>query len=902
MSCLVDPSRGRRGLIAGALIAALGVGFLGGSPALAAEGPFVIGVGSEGSIEGADRTVATLSEAQAAVREVRTSGDVEVRLAGGTYELTEPLQFGTEDAGANGGSVTWSSAPGETAVFSGGSQLGGWKLHDAEKNIWVADVAAGTQSRQLYIDGSLAPRTRLMLAADRHSRTMLEFTEAGITVNDPAFQTLHELENQDQLELNSMGSFTDRTSPVASIEGNKINMVSEAWRNNNFGYDTMKNPYVRGALYLQNAYEFLENPDEWFLDSDDGQVFVKREAGASMEGVDVRLPRIETLVEVGGTYEAPVTGLTFRGIEFAHTTWLRPSGKWGYADQQSGAHIVGEYERADDYLESCQDGCHPFEKTRNEWYQIPGAVQVAAAADVVFERNVFRELGSVGLGIGMDPNANNRGVGYGTSDVQIRRNEFREIGGSGIVVGGIQPDAHHPSDPRMTVQDITIADNLITRIGKSHRDSAGVLSTYVTRANILHNELTDLPYDGIDIGWGWGVNDPGSNEYYLNAGLHDFQPVYDTETTFRDNRVAGNLVYDTKNEMHDGGSIYTLSASPGTVIERNYIYDSNETFGMLIDQGSRYLEVRENVILGSSRYMYVNADVDGPGIFNTLDNAFTSNWWNGGRERYPRFPEYRLTWTDNVDLNGIEEEAWPEEAKVVMNDAGIRAELSRDSLEQGWTESKGTVERVERVIANDAAAAEEGDFTIALTDAAAAGEAAAQIRAAYAAGLAAFEQTEVDAQTKNLKDARAALARQIVKVDREALRAVVAEAELALGQTRSAAAKPADALSAELDRARGVLGALNQSQKTIDGATAALRAALDLDPDIDTGSGNGADGEVTPTKPPAGGKGSGSSKADGLAESGDTGAPVLLIGAVALLLLGSGVLVARRVSLARSQS
>lgn len=902
MSCLVDPPRGRRGLVAGALIAALGVGLLGGSPAMAADGPLVIGVASDGSVEGADRTVATLTEAQAAVREARSAGDVEVRLSGGTYELTEPLQFGAEDAGANGGNVTWASAPGETVVFSGGSQLGGWKLHDADKNIWVADVAAGTQSRQLYIDGALAPRPRLMLAEDRHSRTLLEFTEAGITVNDPEFEWLHELENQDQLELNSMGSFTDRTSPVASIEGNKINMVSEAWRNNNFGYDTMKNPYVRGALYLQNAYEFLENANEWFLDSDDGQVFVKREAGADMNGVDVRLPRLETLVEIGGTYDAPVTGLTFRGIEFAHTTWLRPSGKWGYADQQSGAHIVGEYDRADDYLESCQDGCHPFEKTRNEWYQVPGAVQVAAAADVIFDRNVFRELGSVGLGIGMDPNANNRGVGYGASDVQVRRNEFREIGGSGIVVGGIQPDAHHPSDPRMIVQDITIADNLITRIGKSHRDSAGVLSTYVTRANILHNELTDLPYDGIDIGWGWGVNDPGSNEYYLEAGLHDFQPVYDTETTFRDNRVAGNLVYNTKNEMHDGGSIYTLSASPGTVIERNYIYDSNETFGMLIDQGSRYLEVRENVILGSSRYMYVNADVDGPGIFNTLDNTFTSNWWNGGNERYPRFPEYRLTWIENVDLNGRDEAERPAEAKTVMSEAGIRAELKRDSLEQGWTESKATVARVERVIAGDPAAAEEGDFAIALADAAAAGEAAADIRAAYAAGLAAFEQAEVDAQATKLKEARAALAKQIVKVDREALRAVVAEAELALGQTKSASTESAEALSAELERARGVLGALNQSQKTVDGATAALRAALDVEPGSGNGNGNGTEGGVTPTKPPAGGKGSGSAKGGGLAESGDTTVPVLLIGAAALLLLGSGVVVARRVSLARSRS
>lgn len=147
---------------------------------------------------------------------------------------------------------------------------------------------------------------------------------------------------------------------------------------------------------------------------------------------------------------------------------------------------------------------------------------------------------------------------------------------------------------------------------------------------------------------------------------------YETPTTFRDNHVAYNLIYDTKNEMHDGGSIYSLSAAPGTVIERNYIYDSRETFGMLIDQGSRYIEVRENVILDSSRYIYVNADTNGPYIFNTLDLTFTSNWWTGGRERYVRFPEYLTTWTDNVELNNVPREEWPDEAKQVMAEAGAR--------------------------------------------------------------------------------------------------------------------------------------------------------------------------------------------------------------------------------------
>lgn len=657
-----------------AAIALTAVGVAAASPAAAETDELVIVVAPDGkaSAPKGDVVVKTITAAKNAAKNRGAKQDVRVVLDGGTYEIDEPLRFGPKDGGRSGHTVTWTAAEGEKVVLSGGEQLSGWRRHDADEDIWVADVAPGTQSRQLYVDGRSATRTQLLLGADKKDRAHLKWTEQGITLLDDRFGDLSELQNQDSLEIVSMGSFTDRISPVASIEGDDINMVQPAWENNNFGYDTLKSPYNRGAMYLANAYEFFENAGEWFLDSDDGKIYYKTEPGQDMADHDVRLPKLETLVEIGGTYDEPVTGLTFEGLDFADTTWNRPSSKWGYADQQSGAHIVEDYDVPADYLTTCQDGCPEFEETRNEWWQIPAAVQVSAASHVTFDGNTFENLGSVGLGIGMDPNAHETGVGYGATEIDVLGNTFQEIAGSGIVVGGIHPDAHHPSDPRMTVSDITIEDNTITRIGRGYRDSAGILSTYVTRAEISHNTLTDLPYDGIDIGWGWGVNDPGGNQYYRDAGLYEYQPVYDTPTTFRDNHVAHNLIYDTKNEMHDGGSIYTLSASPGTVIERNYIYDSRETFGMLIDQGSRYIETRENVILGSSRYIYVNADVAGPEIFNTLDLQFTSNWWDGGRERYVREPEYRTYWTDNVDLNGIDRADWPAEAKAVMAEAGAR--------------------------------------------------------------------------------------------------------------------------------------------------------------------------------------------------------------------------------------
>ncbi|TCC01589.1 right-handed parallel beta-helix repeat-containing protein [Kribbella soli] len=661
-------------VIAAACALVLGAAALSASPASAASRPTnVILVAPDGKKPKdlhADQVVRTLDAAQTLARAKNSTADVRVLLTGGTYELDQPLRFGSRDGGRNGHTVTWQSVPGQHAVLSGGSKVTGWTLTDPAKNIWSADVPVGSRSRQLYVDGQLAQRTQLLLAESKKTRDHLVFSQRGLTVNDPALaERIAGLSNPGDLEIEELGSFTDRYSPVQTVDGSTLVMEQPAWDNNNFGYDTLKSPYNRGAIYLNNAYELLSGPNQWYLDSAKGKVFYRPADGQSMAATDVRLPRLESLVQVSGSYRDPVQNLAFSNLTFAHTTWNSPSGPQGYVDQQSGAHIVGEYAKPADFLTSCQDGCPEFEKTRNEWHQIPAAVQVSAAEHVAFDGNSFEQLGSVGLGLGMDPNAHASGIGYGAAEIDVRGNSFTNSAASAIVAGGVQPDAHHPRDPRMTNHDVRIVDNTIKGVSKNYRDNAGILSTYVTRATITHNTLTDLPYDGVDIGWGWGINDPGGNQYYLEAGLYNYQPIYRTPTTFLENYVAYNLIHDTKQAMHDGGSIYTLSSSPGTVIERNYVYDSQVTFGALIDQGTRYVVMRDNVFLGSSRWVYINADAGNPDTFNTKDNLVTGNWWDVGPARNPEGPGYNNQVIDNTQItDGV----FPPEARKVMTEAGAR--------------------------------------------------------------------------------------------------------------------------------------------------------------------------------------------------------------------------------------
>lgn len=623
-----------------------------------------------------DHPFRTLERAQRAVREVNSDHDVVVQLAGGIYRIDHPLLFRAADGGRNEHTVTWSEAsPGAQPVISGGLAVSGWRLWSADRKIYVADVPRGLDSRQLWVNDRLAPRASIELV-----RKDWDFTRQGMVLHAGVENPLLSLRSANRLEVRATGFFTERISPVERIAGNTLVMRQPAWDNNIWGYDTIEKPFGPqfSHLYLSNALELISRPGQWFLDPAEGKLYLRPPDGLDIMKADVELPRLPVLISISGTLDDPVENLSITGIRFSHSSWLGPSSIEGYASQQSGTFLTG---RAAAYpadpIRTCAQGCSGFESMRNQWHQMPAAIQVSGAKRITFEHNIFAHLGQYALGIGNDADATLSGVGLATGDIRIEANLFTDSAGGAIEAGGVQAEAHHPSDLRQTNRQLVIRSNKIQFVSEDYRDNTAILSTYVLGAAILHNDISDVPYDAIDIGFGWGLQDPGGNPRYLfRMHTYDWKqnPIYQSPTTHRDVVVANNRIHGAKSFFHDGGAIYNLSASPGTLITENYIYDNHGMIGIYLDEGSRYLTVRRNVVQDpASEWLNINTVHAVYPIRISPDNTAIDNWHDGTKVG-GMWSNYQNDLI--LDDHLVKDKSWPAEAQEIMKNAGIETDVA----------------------------------------------------------------------------------------------------------------------------------------------------------------------------------------------------------------------------------
>lgn len=217
----------------------------------------------------------------------------------------------------------------------------------------------------------------------------------------------------------------------------------------------------------------------------------------------------------------------------------------------------------------------------------------------------------------------------------------------------------------MTNRDITLSNNLVHDVALEYRDMSAILVTYVNGATVSHNEVYNLPYSGLTIGYGWGANDIGGSQDYVDRGLYDYQPTYTTATTAANNHITDNYIHDLMQQMTDGGCMYTLSASPGSTFERNYCHSNNGWFGFYHDEGSRSFTDTHNVFRNTGEWGHENSSATN----NTGALTLTDNWTNNSSANITNTNGRGDVVSGTVVVS---DGNWPSAAKTIMNNAGIQ--------------------------------------------------------------------------------------------------------------------------------------------------------------------------------------------------------------------------------------
>lgn len=458
-----------------------------------------------------DGPFATLARAQVEVRRLKAAGAVRVLVRGGTYFLQQPLVLQPQDSGSRERPVVYAACPGERPVFSGGRRIAGWQKGTG--NLWqveLPEVRFGAwYFRQLFVGGQRRQRARSPNTGYHRIAALIPgppIPNAKPVARDKFVFAPGDLQPWDQLnDVNVvlMHSWETSIHPLKSVDtaSNTVQFAApmKEWWSIGYWEDAQR-------YYVENAFELLDQPGEWYLNRATGVLSYWPLPGEQMETVEAIAPVLPELLRLAGNADEGqfVEHVTLRGLAFRHADWvLAPQG-----NSSTQAAV-----------------------------EVPAAVTADGAVNCAIEGCEVAHVGTYGIWFRR-----------GCKDCRIQQNRLRDLGAGGVRVGEAKMAATDAAESSRILVD----NNHIFDGGRVYAAGVGVWVAQSSENRISHNEIHDLLYSGISIGWNWGLE---PNRTHHN--VVEFNHVHD-------------LVHGV---LSDAGLIYCLGVSPGSVIRHNVFHD-----------------------------------------------------------------------------------------------------------------------------------------------------------------------------------------------------------------------------------------------------------------------------------------------------------------------------------------
>ncbi|MDE2828850.1 MAG: PDZ domain-containing protein [Gemmatimonadota bacterium] len=482
---------------------------------------FVSSKGDDRNSGTEEQPLATLKRAQEVVRACKQNGPITVCLRQGTYYLNETLIFGAEDSGTKDAPIVYRAYEDEEVVVSGAESVDLiWE--DAGDGLVKAKVPEGLDFDQLFINGEKMVRCRYPNADPRDG-----FFDSSIRWVSP--ETSQDAIDSARLKgyANPVGAFVHgmmsmgwgtlhfrilEKDPdgVYTFEYEKDRKVEGGWQNS--GRRT--NPYdvlAEGRMFIENVFEELDAPKEWFLDRETHTLYFKPEEGQTLDDATVEVVVLRHLFEFRGSADNPVCYITLDGLTLTHTSYtfmetdvIPSGGDWKV--YRGGAVVFEGAELCT--VQNCSferiGGNGVFIQNYSRDVTVSGCRFVKTGASAVLlegNNSAVRSRWAHWWGWpegmrGETPMVNGRP--FENESMAKLPSEMLDEGHELVDLEAGPQNNNYPAR-------CVIHDNLMTQLGSVEKQIAGVFISKAKEITVSHNSIYDVPRAAINVNDGcWG--------------------------------------------------------------------------------------------------------------------------------------------------------------------------------------------------------------------------------------------------------------------------------------------------------------------------------------------------------------------------------------------------------------
>ena len=419
-----------------------------------------------------------------------------------------------------------------------------------------------------------------------------------------------------------------------------------------FGYVNFVGDPIENAEYktfeIRNSLELLKNPGEFYFDRAAKKLYYYPEPDKDIFESEIVVPQSEGLIRIKGNSSSDrVQNLQFSGIKFTY--------------DDKGLEVV---EQSEGFASVQNMAAYTKYISNGDWHSwlynntdIPkGTVDVENASGIVFSGNVFTTLSS-GTCIGYINDVVNS---------EISGNVFMNTAGNAATIGHTQhvhigeegppettKDNKYPVGIEGVCKNIIVTNNYIENTCTMFTQADALTALFVENVEFSHNRITNVPYSGINFGWGW-QNQDDRQEF---SGTH--YPDYPSKTA-RKNTIVYNDIDKTNQVLpKDGGALYLLGQQEDSVLAYNNVHGVRSIY---TDEGTAYFELYYNDIDARNQNRSYDELWYGNNSWNASHSFVTkrgdaSTGWRQWEEDVPSINESNLKKPENIPAGaGIEPE------------------------------------------------------------------------------------------------------------------------------------------------------------------------------------------------------------------------------------------------------